>query len=140
MKKFCQDSGYSGRDLNQGPPEDEAGELTTLPRRYVLTRCHGQFVKFSFRLLRSILWTLSIVSVFCNHNVSREEQSVIQHHRQKHVEMNFVFVVLQALHKGFYLFIIHLTTLSAQVASNDRMIDKYQIGKNIEGRGCDLIA
>jgi hypothetical protein len=34
-ENFSQDSWSPGRDLNPGPPEYEAGMLTTLPRRSV---------------------------------------------------------------------------------------------------------
>jgi hypothetical protein len=36
MKTLSQDSQFPGRDLNPGPPEYEAGVLTTHPRHLVL--------------------------------------------------------------------------------------------------------
>jgi hypothetical protein len=60
-KNLSQDSRSPGRDLNPGPPEYEAGVLTTRPRRLVvhmkdsydnkhLLMIHVQYGKYSWRI------------------------------------------------------------------------------------------
>jgi hypothetical protein len=61
-RQTCQDSWYSGRDLNPGPPEYKAGVLTVQPWRWHWFECYGKRLRESAWgqtcLRAAVMWLL----------------------------------------------------------------------------------